>query len=186
MHQNVLDDIKLMKKANCNTIRMGVEAGDAHIRNSIYNKNLKLTTFRNTIQTCHDNQINVQLNFIFGGPQETIQTMTKTYQVAKLLDPDLVVITAYAPLPKTEALQLLLKEDAIIHNKNFKYASSMIERPHLKSQDINKFVIRTQLYFILKSIRKLIFSPTFFKDLIKFFYYSSQRSKSKTFIGSIE
>ncbi len=165
------EDILLMKKANCNTIRMGVEAGDAYIRNSIYNKNLPLSAFRNTIQICHSNQINVQLNFIFGGPHETIQTMQKTYLVAKALNPDLVVVTAYAPLPKTKALQLLLEEGAEIQKKKFKYTGSLIERPLLKSKDISKAVIQTQLYFILKSIRITMFHPSFYRDLLKFLYH---------------
>ena len=150
------EDVKLMKEANCNIIRMGVEAGDSYIRNKVYNRNMSLKSIIDAVKLCRKYGIANQLNFMFGGPKETMETMQKTFNIAQVLNPEQISLNIFQPLPATDATQLLKKNGGIIQEKcwadmyNF-YYKSMINTTYLKRNQINHFKRKIDIYFITKS-----------------------------------
>ncbi|MDD1776762.1 MAG: B12-binding domain-containing radical SAM protein [Candidatus Helarchaeota archaeon] len=169
------EDMKIMKAANCNMLQIGIEAGDPYIRNKIYNRQMSFASMLNAVKLTRKYDVGTQLNFIFGGPEETPATMQKTFKIAQSFDPKQISLNVFQPLPATNATHLIETdgtsciEDSWSEMHNF-YYKSMISRPSLTKEQINRFIKHVDRYFISKFAfrgfkeRKLVF----LKDLLKF------------------
>ena len=172
------EDVQLMKQANCNIIRMGIEAGDSYIRNKIYNRNMSLKSILNAVKLCRKYGIANQLNFMFGGPSETMDTMQKTFLLAQTLNPEQISLNIFQPLPATNATKTLENNQGIIQEKywsnmhNF-YYKSMIDTSNLKKNQIEKFKRKVDSYFITEFIKRGFYEVKmkFMKDILSFFLF---------------
>lgn len=178
------DDVKSMKAANCNLLRMGIEAGDSYIRNKVYNRGISFADMLNAVKLCQKYNLATQLNFIFGGPQETMKTMTKTFKIAQSFNPKQISLNIFQPIPGIDATRMIETngqssiDQAWSQQHNF-YYKSMITSPNLKKEDINKFVKKIDRYFINKFILRGFSEKKirFLKDLLKFFLYLKPKYK---------
>ena len=79
------DTLKLMRKAGIRWLALGIESGSAHVRDGT-EKALDDNDIRNTVKAIQDAGINVIGNFIFGLPDDTLESMRATLSLAKTLD----------------------------------------------------------------------------------------------------
>lgn len=115
---NVIEEdlLRLMKKAGCRRLRYGVESGDPDIL-KLMNKNINIDTIKKAIGISKKVGIEAFCYFIIGYANETPETIRRTINLAKDLNPDLVMFTVATPCPQTSLYELAFQKNII----NFDY-----------------------------------------------------------------
>ena len=90
-----------MRAAGCYMIAFGVESGDQEILNGL-GKNVTLKQVVNAFESTHQVGISTVGYFMIGAPNETPETIQRTIEFAKRLNPDFVQFSIATPYPGTE------------------------------------------------------------------------------------
>jgi len=101
--------LKLLKKAGCQRIHYGVEAGTDKIL-KVLKKNITLEQTLHAFKITRQAGIDTLAYFMIGAPTETKEDILETIRFAKKLKPDYVQITLLTPFPATELYQKTLDE----------------------------------------------------------------------------
>lgn len=161
--------LSLMKKAGCDLLRFGVEAGSERII-SLLKKTNKSGWIKQAISVFNDaKRIKISTNalFMLGNPTETEEEIMSSIWLAKKLKPDLIQIHFFTPYPGTQiynGLKFSLGDADI--EQMYHYATPFMT---LSKVSIEKL---RELYFLF--YRNLLFSPDFLaKHMVNygFFYF---------------
>jgi radical SAM superfamily enzyme YgiQ (UPF0313 family) len=74
--------LELFKKAGVNWLALGIEAGNPQVRLEIDKGRFKQVDIREVVQDIKDAGINVLGNYMFGFPEDTMETMQETLDLA--------------------------------------------------------------------------------------------------------
>ena len=74
--------MELFKKAGVNWLCLGIEAGNQNVRLEIEKGKFKQVDIRKIVAQIKDAGINILGNYIFGFPDDTIDTMNQTLDLA--------------------------------------------------------------------------------------------------------
>ncbi|MFH0714661.1 MAG: radical SAM protein [Candidatus Diapherotrites archaeon] len=173
-----LETLEWMKKAGCRLMCLGFESGVQEILNNIR----KGTTIEKISQFMKDSKkakILVHGCFMMGNKGETPETIRKTIQFAKELDPDTAQFFPIMVYPGTEAYDWA-KSEGFLTTKNWNEwllpdgtHNSIVSRPGLSDQELVQWCdeARRQFYlrpsYILRKIGQGISSPKEFPRLFK-------------------
>jgi len=104
---NLVDEelLKLMKKAGCNAIKIGVESGSKRILEDTH-KGITQEQIRDAANMFNKLGIFWTGYFMVGLPQETEQDMMKTFEFMEEINPFYAGLGVYNPFPKTELFRL--------------------------------------------------------------------------------
>ena len=108
-----LELLRTMKAAGCYMIAYGVESGDQEILNSV-EKDVTLDQIAGAFDSTHQAGIGTVAYFMLGAPNETVETIKKTIEFAKRINPDFVQFSVATPYPGTE-LNRLIAENGCLH-----------------------------------------------------------------------
>lgn len=92
--------LELMKKANCETIMVGVESGSQEILNDI-KKGVTVEKIKAVFAWAKEIGLKRRAFFILGTPLETPETVEQTKQLVREIQPDVVGMTILCPYPGT-------------------------------------------------------------------------------------
>ena len=95
-----------MKSAGINWVCLGIESGDPDIRASMHKGTFTNRQVRDVVCALQDAGIAVLGNFLFGFPDDTADTMERTYQFAVELDCEYANFYAMVAYPGTELEKL--------------------------------------------------------------------------------
>jgi radical SAM superfamily enzyme YgiQ (UPF0313 family) len=116
------DQAKLMKEANCDNVRFGVESGDEGIRLNILNKGkLPDESLYNCARLLKKYKIPFQTFNMFGFPTETYEQAWKTIKLNQKIKPDAVGMYLLLLFPYIGVTDLALKK-GLIEQKDFEMA----------------------------------------------------------------
>ena len=93
--------LSALKRAGCERIHYGVEAGNNHIL-KVLRKGITIEQVEATFKVTHQVGIDTLAYFILGSPSETREDIKETVALAKRLDPDYVLFSILCPYPATE------------------------------------------------------------------------------------
>ena len=104
--------IKKMKEAGVFKVSIGVESGDPRVQKLI-RKNLNLNKVLEATRLFKKYGIGVYGNFMFGLPGDNSESMQKTIDFAKKMNPDIANFMVTIPLPGTELYEEVKSKGAL-------------------------------------------------------------------------
>ena len=116
------DTIKLLAKAGCKSIHIGVESGDQRVLNSI-DKRINLEKCLDVIRMLYKHSIRVECSFIIGLPADTKETIDKTIILATEINNanvGLAFVGIATPFPGTRLYDQSEELKLKIRNRNWK------------------------------------------------------------------
>lgn len=114
LHIELVDDetVRLMKKAGCFSIRLGIESGNNEILKKI-RKNITIEEALAACKTVKKQGINLNVFYMVGFPQETEKTLMDTFKAMKKTPCDTIIYSIFTPYPGTEAFELCKKQGLV-------------------------------------------------------------------------
>jgi radical SAM superfamily enzyme YgiQ (UPF0313 family) len=101
-----------MKKAGCNSIKIGIETGSERILKLI-NKGASLDQARNAAKLLRKAGIHWTAYFMMGLPTETKEEIYQTLQFMKELNPDFASLSVYEPFPGTDLFEMGIEKGLV-------------------------------------------------------------------------
>ncbi len=136
-----------MKKAGCERIHYGVEAGTQKILD-VLRKGITLEMVEKTFKLTQKIGIKAEAYFMIGSPTETKEDILKTIEFMKKIKPDYVHITIVTPFPATDLYRLGLEQKVL----PFDYWRRFAENPTPEFRPLfwEKELSREELGLLLK------------------------------------
>lgn len=91
--------LELFKKAGIDWLALGIEAGSQTVRKEVSKGTFQEVNIREVCQTVRDADINVISNYIFGFPDDTLETMQQTLDLALELNTEMANMYPCQALP---------------------------------------------------------------------------------------
>jgi len=152
----------LMKKAGCIKMGLGIETGDEEkLKNT--GKGTTMDMIVKARQAAKEANLFVETYFIIGQPEETLESMKKTIQLAVKMNPDLPIFGIMSPYPGTEIARLAAKGEAGYKlvttdwNEYNKQIGGALEFASLTRKQIEVMQVRAYTSVFLKNHRYLDF-----------------------------
>ena len=132
-----------MKKAGINWIAYGIESANAVVRKGV-NKTLNEERIRQAVDMTHAAGIHIIGNFIFGLPDDNMETMRETLSLAKNFDLEYVNFYICMAYPGSELYDEALKSGVKMPDEwhgfgQYSYESLPLPTKHLEPSQIIKF-----------------------------------------------
>ena len=146
------DLAKIMKKAGCHTVNIGLESASQDILNNI-KKNVTVERLEQAVTDCKKAGMEVCGYFIIGLPGETYETIEQTIKFAKHLDLDLVTFNVPAPHPGTEFYRYL-ESNGYLRTKDWsKYDTNSLpvyDYPNMSGEEIYRSALKAYWLFYMR------------------------------------
>ena len=133
--------LKIMKENGLRLLLVGYESGDDQILLNI-KKGLRTDIARRFSEDCRKLGIKVHGTFILGLPGETKDTIEKTIEFAKEINPHTIQVSLAAPYPGTRLYSQAVENNWIAPNKTINLVNekgvqlATISYPHLSKEEI--------------------------------------------------
>ena len=102
-----------MKKAGCRMLIIGYESGDQKILNNI-KKGITLKMVENFTKDAKKAGLKIFGCFMIGLPGDTKETVKRTFEFAKKLNPDMAFFQQAVPFPGTEFYEWAKKNNYLL------------------------------------------------------------------------
>ena len=103
--------LALFKRAGVNWLALGVEAGNQMVRQEVSKGSFKEVDIRDVCNTIKDADINIISNYIFGFPDDTLDTMQETLDLALELNTEMANMYPCQALPGSPMYHTALKNN---------------------------------------------------------------------------
>ena len=159
--------IALAKKAGCVRLGMGVESGDDKILKAI-GKGITVNQIRQAVKIIKQAKIPLATYYILGHPDETIESLRKTVDLAIELNTKNISVGLMVPYPGTRIYDMALQGSNGYHllsqdwAEYDKYGGKVLEVKGVPYNQLVKWQRRTLLNLYLKNFR--------FLDCLRFFW----------------
>jgi len=169
----VTDELmRALKDAGCYQVRMGVESGNEYIRNTIYNRGMTNQEIFHAVDIIKKNNLQLRLYFMVGAPQETVEMMQESFQMADTLNADEIFFGILYPLPGTDILKICEKEH-VLERKNGPGSSEIApikKTKYASSSQLRQFIHQVGRWQMKHYIQNGLKSrgPLFFLDCLRF------------------
>ena len=102
--------LDLMRKSGSYQLTLSIESGDQFVLKNLIKKPVDLKMAEEVVRQAKSMGFEVISNFVFGFPGETWEQIRRTIAYAESLDLDIVNFHIATPLPKTELMEICIKE----------------------------------------------------------------------------
>ena len=163
---NLITDemLKLMKKAGCEEMALGIESGSEKVLNATH-KNIKLDDIRKAAKLLHKNKILFYGLAIIGLPGETRETVKETLKFIKEIDPFYTQFTFATPFPNTEIYKYYKENNLLLTEDWSKYSPLSLE-PVIRTKELSPEELKELRAYLY---RKLILRPIYLLKKIRLF-----------------
>ena len=102
--------LELMKESGCYQMNISIESGNQYVLDKIIKKPVKLTKMPAILDMAKSLGFETKTNFVIGFPGETWEQIRETFRFAESMNTDLVNFHVATPLPKTELMEICLRD----------------------------------------------------------------------------
>jgi len=164
------DTLKIMKDNGLRLLLVGYESGDDQILHNI-RKGLRTDIARRFTAHCRELGIVIHGTFILGLPGETQETIAKTIEFAKQINPHTIQVSLAAPYPGTQLYKEAVYRGWLEDNNSQHLVNeqgvqlAVISYPHLSKEQIfhSMELFYREFYFrpgkIWEIVREMLVSP---------------------------
>ncbi|MBS0418924.1 MAG: hopanoid biosynthesis associated radical SAM protein HpnJ [Proteobacteria bacterium] len=164
------DTLKIMKDNGLRLLLVGYESGDDQILHNI-RKGLRTDIARRFTANCRELGIVIHGTFILGLPGETQETIAKTIEFAKQINPHTIQVSLAAPYPGTQLYKEAVQHGWLAENTSQHLVNeqgvqlAVISYPHLSKEQIfhSMELFYREFYFrpgkIWEIVREMLLSP---------------------------
>ncbi|KPK99058.1 MAG: hypothetical protein AMJ95_01185 [Omnitrophica WOR_2 bacterium SM23_72] len=151
--------LKIFKKAGCYEVFLGVESGDEKCLGWL-NKGINLKQIEEAFKMCRKNKLFINATFMIGLPRENRESVIKTIELAKKLNPDYATFYAFTPIPGTLAFDFY-KSNSLLTKENWNsidFQKVCVKTKYLSSKEIEELINEAykQFYFRISYIFKML------------------------------
>jgi radical SAM superfamily enzyme YgiQ (UPF0313 family) len=154
--------LELFKKAGVNWLALGIEAGNQVVRQEVSKGSFQEINIRNVCKAINESDINIISNYIFGFPEDTLETMQQTLDLALELNTEMANIYPCQALPGSPMYHIAKKNgwalpDSFEGYAFLSYESQPLPTKYLSSAEVLKFRDEAwQVYFSNQSYLNLV------------------------------
>lgn len=139
-----------MKRAGCHQILFGIESADPQILKNIC-KPINIERTKKAVRMVRQAGIEVRAAFMFGNPGETVESLRRSIDFAKELDPDIAVFNVTTPYPGTRMFEWARRNGYLrtLDWSEYDLANSVMELPTVSTEELNRLyrVAYREFYF---------------------------------------
>jgi len=138
------DALDIFKRAGVNWLALGVEAGNQLVRQEVSKGSFKEVNIRDVCKTINDAGINIISNYIFGFPEDTLETMQETLDLAIELNTEMANMYPCQALPGSPMYHIARKNgwelpDSYEGYAFLSYESQPLPTKYLSSAEVLRF-----------------------------------------------
>lgn len=138
------DYLELFKKAGVNWLALGVEAGNQTVRQEVSKGSFQEVNIREICRSIEAADINIISNFIFGFPDDTLETMQETLDLAMELNNEMTNMYPCQALPGSPMYQTAIRNgwslpDSYEGYAFLSYECQPLPTKHLTAAQVLKF-----------------------------------------------
>jgi anaerobic magnesium-protoporphyrin IX monomethyl ester cyclase len=137
-----LDLLKLMKRAGCVGVKMGIESGVDRIL-KIIRKNASRDQLLEAARNCQKAGLILTTYYMVGHPSETREEMEETFNFAKLVGSDMVQMAFHTPYPGSQSYEMVKDLVADLSELNH-YETQHVNLSEVDSESMEK--LQRQFY----------------------------------------
>jgi len=138
------DALDLFKRAGVNWLALGVEAGNQLVRQEVSKGSFREVNIRDVCKTINDADVNIISNYIFGFPEDTIETMQETLDLAVELNTEMANMYPCQALPGSPIYYTAKKNgwalpDSYEGYSFYSYESQPLPTNHISAAEVLRF-----------------------------------------------
>ncbi|MFH1420527.1 MAG: radical SAM protein [Candidatus Aenigmatarchaeota archaeon] len=133
------DTTEMLKEMNTELVSLGLESGDENVLNYAKQGSATVADNERAVNLLRDNGINVQATFVIGFPQDTRESIMKTFDHIKRSRLNSFEVYMLAPLPATPIWDIAMKKGLVSEDKDFNWSSIA----HRAEYDMNEKIVLT-------------------------------------------
>lgn len=137
------ENLKIMKKAGINWIALGIESANPDVRDGA-SKKMRVSDIKDIVQKIQDAGIRVIGNYIFGLPDDTVETMQETLNMAKDLQCEFSNLYSAMAYPGSKLYNEAINANWELPNEwhgfsQHSYETKPLPTKHISAADVLKF-----------------------------------------------
>ncbi len=139
---NLLDEemMALLKKARCERLDVGIEAGNSYIRERILNRKISDEQIRKVFELGRKFNIKLAAYNMIGCPFETPATILETIRLNAQVKPYSAHNAIFQPYPNTDIYRVCIEEGFISEKKvSAFFKESVLDQPRLSKRQVTFF-----------------------------------------------
>lgn len=154
--------LKKLKDAGVNWLVLGIESGSKHVRSGVKKGRFTLDDIRQSVQMVKDHGIHVHGNYIFGLPDDTIESMQETLDLALELNTEFANFYSAMAYPGSQLYNMAIQENWKLPSSWENYSQHAFETLPLPTEFISAGKVLSfrdqawQKYFTSPSYHKLL------------------------------
>jgi radical SAM superfamily enzyme YgiQ (UPF0313 family) len=138
------DQLELFKKAGVNWLALGIEAGNQLVRQEVSKGSFKEVNIRDVCKNVRDSGINIISNYIFGFPDDTMETMRQTLDLALELNTEMANMYPCQALPGSPLYHKAIKNgwklpESLEGYGFLSYKSQPLPTKHVSAAEVLRF-----------------------------------------------
>ena len=141
--ENMTDEkVRLIKEAGAHKVSIGIESGDENIRRRQLNRHHSQEVIVSAFRTARKYGLSTHAFTMVGFPGEDKQSINKTYELLREVQPDTAQTTIFYPLRKTKLFEEVVKEGLFDPNMampNEYYVGTSLNFPEAKKKELLRY-----------------------------------------------
>jgi radical SAM superfamily enzyme YgiQ (UPF0313 family) len=132
------DIIKLLRKAQCCAVSVGVESGSHRMQKQVLKKVIPMEMIKKAFDLCRKHEIRVTANYMIGLPFETEEDVRETIELNRIINPPSIAVTFFTPFIGTELYDVCIREGFYKSFRENVYEYPPLEMPQLSQERIKE------------------------------------------------
>jgi radical SAM superfamily enzyme YgiQ (UPF0313 family) len=136
--------MRAMADANCQTLFMGIDSGDADVRKTLMERPMTDELITSKAELITDHGIDIFASTVYGSPGETETQMWKTLEMARSVNPTQCSGNVFYPLPKTKLYDVAVEtgyltpegEEKVRQGESSFHGTSILEHPYKDQAEV--------------------------------------------------